>query len=183
MKITSKNTLNDKCLKLWCQTLVGRERKNIANNEWKATKVHVHAQCFSISFPAWEGFLKFDTTAWNSYHRSTYCASTKVKSYWSMYCASAKVKSSPTAIVAMGPYICHQGIGPTVTQDFTVTKLAILTWRYLHLLKMRICNSFKPLLTWVLIKNVDTAVTKQISSWLATLELCKKAKVGMLLTS
>ena len=25
------------------------------------------------------------------------------------------------------PYICYQGIGPTVTQDFTVTKLAILT--------------------------------------------------------
>ena len=46
-------------------------------NEWKATKVHMHAQCFKISFPAWEDLLKFDTTAWNS-NRSIYCASAKV---------------------------------------------------------------------------------------------------------
>ena len=30
----------------------------------KDTKVHVYAQCFSLSFQAWEGLLKFDTTAW-----------------------------------------------------------------------------------------------------------------------
>jgi len=29
-----------------------------------------------------------------------------------------------------------------VTQDFTLAKLAILTWRYLYLLKMRICKFF-----------------------------------------
>ena len=44
----------------------------------KATKVHVHAQSFSVSFPAWEDLLKFDATAWNSW--SIYCASTKVES-------------------------------------------------------------------------------------------------------
>ena len=26
-------------------------------NEWKVTKVHVHAQCFSISFTPWEDLL------------------------------------------------------------------------------------------------------------------------------
>ena len=31
-------------------------------NKWKATKVHVHAQCFSISFPAWEDRL---TEVWH----------------------------------------------------------------------------------------------------------------------
>ena len=37
-------------------------------------------------------------------------------------------------------------IGPMVTHDFTLAKLPILTWRYLYLLKMRICNLFEPLL-------------------------------------
>ena len=46
-----------------------------------------------------------------------------------------------------------------MTQDFTLAKLAILTWRYLYLLKMRICDFFKALLTWVMTKNVDTSVT------------------------
>ena len=41
-------------------------------NEWKATKLHVHAQSFSVSFPAWEDLLKFDTTSWNSYHWNIY---------------------------------------------------------------------------------------------------------------
>ena len=49
-------------------------------NEWKATKVHIHVQGFSVSFPAWEDLLKFDTTAWNSYHWSIYYASAKVES-------------------------------------------------------------------------------------------------------
>ena len=40
------------------------ERKEKYCIEWKATKVHVHAQSFSTSFPAWEDLLKFDTTAW-----------------------------------------------------------------------------------------------------------------------
>ena len=53
----------------------------------------------------------------------------------------------------------------------TVVKLAILAWRYLHLPKMRICN-FKPLLTWGMIKNVDTSVTTQISVWHAAQEPC-----------
>ena len=35
-------------------------------NEWTATKVNVHAQFFSISLPAWEDLLNFDTTTWNS---------------------------------------------------------------------------------------------------------------------
>ena len=35
-------------------------------------------------------------------------------------------------------------IGPTVTQDFTLAKLAILTWRYLYLLKI---NSYDQKLT------------------------------------
>ena len=29
-------------------------------NEWKATKVHVYAQRFSISFPAWEDLLNLN---------------------------------------------------------------------------------------------------------------------------
>ena len=32
-------------------------------NEWKATKVHVYVQYFSLSLQAWEDLLKFDTTA------------------------------------------------------------------------------------------------------------------------
>ena len=56
------------------------EWMNEWTNEWKATKVHVHAHCFSVSFPALEDLLKFDTTAWNSYHWIIYCASAKVKS-------------------------------------------------------------------------------------------------------
>ena len=47
--------------------------------EWKATKVHMHAKCFSTSFPAWEDLLKFDTTPWKSYHWSNYGASTKAE--------------------------------------------------------------------------------------------------------
>ena len=31
-----------------------KENKNIVMNEWKARKVHVHAQSFSVSFQAWE---------------------------------------------------------------------------------------------------------------------------------
>ena len=49
-------------------------------NEWKATKVHMHAHRFSIFLPAWEDLLKFDATAWSSYHWSIYCASAKVES-------------------------------------------------------------------------------------------------------
>ena len=57
-----------------------------------------------------------------------------------------------------------------VTQDFTLAKLAILTWRYLYLLKMRIYNFFKPLLTWVITKSVLPLVTSPTfpttwSSW------------------
>ena len=51
-------------------------------NEWKATKVHMHAQSFSTFIPAWEDLLKFETTAWNSYH-------------WSICCPTAKVQSLP----------------------------------------------------------------------------------------
>ena len=47
-------------------------------NEW--IKVHLHVQCCSVSFPAWEGLRKFDTSAWNSYPWSIYCASAKVRS-------------------------------------------------------------------------------------------------------
>ena len=38
-----------------------------------------------LFLPDWEDLLKFDTTAWNSYH-------------WSIYCTSAKVDSLPMAI-------------------------------------------------------------------------------------
>ena len=72
-------------------------------NKIMSTKVHVHAQCFSVSFPAWEHLLKFDTTDSYSY-----------------YCVSAKVEELIHGD-CMGPYICHQ--------EFTVAKLAILTWR------------------------------------------------------
>ena len=52
-----------------------------------------------------------------------------------------------------------------VTQDFTLAKLAIITWRYLYLLKMRICDSLK-----VMTKSVLPSVTTQMfpttwSSW------------------
>ena len=36
--------------------------------------------------------------------------------------------------------ICHSHKWPTVTQDFAMTKLAILTWRYLYLLNWVIAN-------------------------------------------
>ena len=48
-------------------------------NERKATKMDVYVQ-YLISFQAWEDLLKFDTTTWNSYHWSIYCASTKAES-------------------------------------------------------------------------------------------------------
>ena len=51
---------------LWC------------SSEWKATKLHVYALCLSVPFPAWEDLMKFDTTAWNSYHWSIYCACAKL---------------------------------------------------------------------------------------------------------
>ena len=76
-------------------------------------------------------------------------------------------------------------MGPMVTQDFTVAKLAILAQRYLHLPKMR--NFCKPLLAWVVIKNADTSMTTQTSSWLAALEPCIKTntvnKLGLLATT
>ena len=112
-------------------------------DELKATKVQVHVHCFSLSFQAREDLLKFDTTAWNSYH-------------WSIYCASALIHGDCT-----GPYICHQWIGSMVTQDFTVAKLAILTWRYLHCEYAIFLNHCLPEL-WS--KYVDTSVTTQTSS-------------------
>ena len=77
----------------------------------------------------------------------------------------------------IGPTICHHERGPMVTQDFTVAKLAILTWRYFYAKNQKIRSLFKPLITWVVIKNVDTSVTTQTSSWLAVLEPWIKAKV------
>ena len=44
------------------------------------------------------------------------------------------------------------------------------------MLKMRNAIFFKALLTWVMIKNVDTSATTQTSFQLATLEPCIKAK-------
>ena len=70
----------------------------------------------------------------------------------------------------IGPNIFHHKI-PVVTQNLTVAKLAILTKKYLHLLKIRLCNSFNPLLTWVMI---DTSVSTQTASQLAALEPCIK---------
>ena len=40
-----------------------------------------------------------------------------------------------------------------------MAKLAILTWKYLYLLNVSICNFLKPLLTWVMIKIVVPSVT------------------------
>ena len=37
-----------------------------------ATQKHMHAPSFSVSFPAWEDLLKFETTARSSYHQSIY---------------------------------------------------------------------------------------------------------------
>ena len=46
-----------------------------------------------------------------------------------------------------------------MTQDITLAKTSYLNMKVLILLKMRICDFFKPLLTRVMIKNVDTSVT------------------------
>ena len=43
-----------------------------------------------------------------------------------------------------------------------LAKLAILTWRYLYLLKITFAIFFKPLLTRVMIKSVDTSVTTKM---------------------
>ena len=57
-------------------------------------------------------------------------------------------------------------------------KLAILAWRYLLLLKMRKSDfAFKPL--HANMSYDQTSVTTQTSFWLAALERCTKAKVGM----
>ena len=55
---------------------------------------------------------------------------------------------------------------------FKVVKLAILIWRYLHLLEYG-----KPLLAWVPIKNVNTSVSTQTACQLTVLEPFIKDKV------
>ena len=41
-------------------------------NRMNVEKVHMYVQCFSPFFQAWEDLLKFDTTAWYSYHWSIF---------------------------------------------------------------------------------------------------------------
>ena len=55
------------------------KKKIIVMNEWVKSHKSAYVECFSLSFQAWEDLLKFDTTAWNSYHWSIYCASVKVE--------------------------------------------------------------------------------------------------------
>ena len=59
----------------------------------------------------------------------------------------------------------------TITQDFTMAKLAIITWRYLHLQNLGICSYFKPLLTRVMIKSIVPTVIppmlpRTFSTWM-----------------
>ena len=117
------------------------KEKNEWMNEWRNENPQKCMCIPNVSFPAWKDLLKFDTTAWNSSH-------------WSIYCASAKVKSYSTTIALGYTFVINEL--DLQWHDFTVAILAILS---LYLLKMRIWDFFKPLLTWVMIKHVDTSVT------------------------
>ena len=73
-----------------------------------------------------------------------------------------KARATPTNphVLVQRSWKCVRGAYTLrIRTPSTLAKLAILTWRYLYLLKMRICDFFKPLLTWVMTKNVDTSVT------------------------
>ena len=135
--------------------------KKKITNKWKATNVHVYVQCLAL-------------------------LSKPERTYWSLTPQLDTVVMGVSLVKMLrlrgyrdyiGPNICHHKRGPMVTQDFTVAKLAILAWRYFYSKNQKIRPLFKPLITWVMIKNVDTSVTTQTSSWLAVLEPWIKAKV------
>ena len=58
----------------------------------------------------------------------------------------------------------------------TLAKLGILTWKYSHLLKMRIWNFFKPLLTWVMTKITPFGDLANISHHLKLLSLAQRLR-------
>ena len=101
-----------------------------------------------VSFPVWDDLLKFDTTAWNSYH-------------WSIYCASTKTEPELIHSYCTGPYICHHEMGPMhgdtgfYSAQTILKNMEVVTFAKDENIRF----FFKPLLTWVMIKNVDTSVT------------------------
>ena len=111
----------------------------------KATKVHVYAQCLA-------------------------CLSKPERTYWSLtphldtviteFSYSTKPERYSMETIQGQALICHHEMGPVVTQDLTVSKLAILARRYFTTLAKNENTRFflKPMLTWVMIKIVDTSV-------------------------
>ena len=97
-------------------TTSGKEKNAKGRPLRKATKVHVYVQCFSF-FPSLRGLTKV-------WHHNLIPLSLKNH--------SAKPESEVFHGHHTGSNICHHEMGPVVTQDFTVPKLAILAGRYLH---------------------------------------------------
>ena len=94
------------------------ESKN-NSNEWKATKVHVYVQYFSLwFFPSLRGL----TEVWH--HSLKQLLNYLLCKRWGQELIHGN---------CTGPYTCHQWIGPRVTQNITIAKLAILTWKVLLL--------------------------------------------------
>ena len=97
------------------------------NKKWmlrKATKVHVSVQCFSL-------FSKLERTSWSL----TSQLDTVIIEVSSVKGLSLRGNTLRLYSAKHLPLI-------NWTYGDTLAKLAILTWRYLYLLKMRICYFF-----------------------------------------
>ena len=94
----------------------------------KATKVHMYVQWISL-------FSKPERTSWSL----TPQLDTIIIQVSSV--KGLSLRGNPLRLYRAKhlPWIGHTQC--TVTQDFTMAKLTILTWRYLYLLKMRICET------------------------------------------
>ena len=70
--------------------------------------------------------------------------------------------------------VCYPQKWPTVTQDFTMAKVAILTWRYMYLQSLGLCSLFQPLLTQKYVSSLQW--TNNIIRELQVLSLVQRIK-------